>query len=197
MAWIKALLTWLLGPIEVESYDPHIDPEILVKAPEPIVEVKAPPDPVLSPRERLYQVAYDSLGKDMRADKSVPKELGCATSMSKVLQLAGVKELPTKGIPGTAKLYEWLSKSKQFTRITSGDVRPGMIICYPTGYDDPAVPGLPVLANGHVFIKGKYQLLSNNSATGLWDNHWESMAKADAYYTKYGGIPRYVFDFVG
>lgn len=195
IAWLSKVLKWEAQlPPEVPQ-----KPETAPASPVPPVVVEStvtkPKTSPMTNQERLYSVAYASLGKDMRADKSVPIELGCASSMSGVLKLAGVKTLPAKGIPGTAQLFSWLKLSPQFSQIKTPGV--GDIVIYPTGYDDPQIPGLPKLQNGHVFVKGKFQLLSNNSATGKWDNHWDSLEKADAYYTRYGGIPRYSFQYVG
>jgi len=162
-------------------------PETLTDAEEPKVVVVPPDEPTEAPK-RLYDVAYASLGKKLGLDKSVPKDVNCANALSHVLILAGVKGLPVKGIAGTAALYEWLKKSKDFVEVQTPGT--GDIICYPTGY------GKPTISNGHIFIKGKYQLMSNNSKSGLWDNHWKSLAEADAYYTQKGGIPRFCFRLI-
>jgi hypothetical protein len=169
-------------------------PKLPVEPPTP-VEVTPMPQPPKTNAQRLYDSAYASLGKRMGLDTRIPKDVNCANAATHVMILAGVKGLPAKGIPGTANLYEWLKKSKDFAEVRTPGV--GDIVIYPTGYDAPDIPGKPSLSNGHVFIKGKWQLLSNNSFSGLWDNHWNSLEKADTYYTKQGGIPRYSFRWKG
>ncbi|MCR2833467.1 hypothetical protein [Parerythrobacter lacustris] len=154
--------------------------EVVASEPKPI-----PP----SPREVLYQVAFTSLGRRMGLDTNIPKEVNCANAITHVMTLAGVKGLPGKGIPGTSTLYDWLRKSVEFEKAAAPQF--GDIIIYPTGMGNGEV------RNGHVFIAGKHQLMSNNSATGRWDNHWENLAEADAFYTKKGGIPRFCFRWIG
>lgn len=199
MAWLTNLLRWLFRRETVISeheivYMPlEPIPEASKQPPVTVIELEpeiVPPKPK-TPSERLYDVAFESMGKRMGLDRTVPIELNCANALSHVLILAGVKGLPKKGIAGTANLYEWLKKSKDFKQIKVPEV--GSIVIYPTGYDAPEIPGMPSLSNGHVFIKGKFQMLSNNSKNGRWDNLWKSLDAADTYYTKLGGIARYCF----
>lgn len=204
---MEALISFaaLIGAVIVAMFavkpKPEEAPEPVPEAPKQPVEppkevVVAPmPQPVKTNAQRLYDTAYESLGKRMGLDKTVPKDVNCANAATHVMILAGVPGLPKKGIAGTANLYEWLSTSPAFSQRKTPGV--GDIVIYPTGYDAPEIPGMPTLSNGHVFIKGKYQLMSNNSSTGLWDNNWNSLEKADEYYTKKGGIPRYSFHWKG
>lgn len=165
-------------------------------APAPVEPPQKPlrADPADLNRERLYAVAYGSLGRRMGLDVKIPKEVNCANAITHVMSLAGVQGLPAKGIPGTTTLYDWLRKRPEFREVF--EAKYGDILIYPTGMDAPEIPGRPSLKHGHVFIVGKYQLMSNNSQTGLWDYHWPSLQAADDHYRIKGGLPRFIFRFV-
>lgn len=191
MAWIERIITFLSRLLGWDTDIDHVEaPKQPVVAtstpavPKPTEPVK-PPVQVKTKREKLYDLAVSCLGKRMGLDKSVPIELNCANALSHVLILAGVKGLPPKGIAGTANLYAWLKKSKEFELVSTPLL--GDVLCYPTGFGNGKV------SNGHVFIMGKKNPMSNNSATGKWDAHWDSLKEADDYYTKKGAIPRFTF----
>lgn len=146
------------------------------------------PMPTKSNREKLYDAAYASLGIHRGRDTSVDKSVNCANALTDVMIRAGVPGLPPKGIASTASLYAWLLRSKDFEKM--GEPEAGDICIYPTGYGNGSI-------RGHAFVKGKFQMMSNNSETGLWDNQWDSLEAADRYYTGHGGIPRSTFRWIG
>ena len=167
-----------VGPMKSDPEDPKTPPE----TPHTSETV-----PSITNREKLYQVAYSCLGKHMGLTSGIDKSVNCANALSHVLILAGVNGLPQKGIPGTAELYGWLLRSKQFDKMA--EPLPGDILIYPTGYGNGSV-------RGHAFVVGKRNPMSNNSNTGLWDAHWDSVSEADEFYSKKGGIPRSVFRYI-
>lgn len=211
LPWALALFTGLYAALRAPR--PPSEPSILtpdqnpttthetgVKPAPPAATTTAPtvPEsekpPSISNREKLYATAFASLGKRMGLGTSIPKSVNCANAITHVMKIAGVKGLPATGIPGTAALHAWLKKRAEFVEVKSP--RFGDIIIYPTGSDAADVPGSAKIPNGHVFVAGKHQLMSNNSKTGKWDNHWESLAAADAYYKKQGGLARHIYRWV-
>ena len=62
------------------------------------------------------------------------------------------------------------------------ELLPGDICAYATG------TGNGKLSNGHIFVVGKNQWMSNNSEKDReWDTHWTA-ERAKAYYEDYGGF---------
>lgn len=137
--------------------------------------------------QKLYSAAAASMGKHMTLDQTVPADVGCAEAVSAILRLAGVPGVPPGGIPGTAQLNGWLSGSDLFVSVASP--LPGDVIISPTGY-----PGA-TLAHGHTGIVMNSGICSNNSATGLWDEHWTLPAWRDYYGTK-GKLPVYFYRYI-
>lgn len=133
--------------------------------------------------ERLIASAYAC--KDTNQHGQVEQSLGCAESVSNVID----NVIPFKGSPSTAELFNILNNSKQFTRVKN--IEPGVIILSPTGlnklFNNPDIP------NGHVGIVGfNNDILSNNSATGLFDIHYT----IDSWIKRYrvqGGYKIYLF----
>lgn len=164
---------------------------------EPLQEPpQAPTSPVLpevkeipmKPQELLLDAAQNSLGKRMIITPGVPNLLGCASSLSGVLDAAGYKCLPKNGIAGTAALCAFMKKSNDFEEIDA--LEPGAILIYPSGQ-----PGA-VLEHGHVWvIEDEHTFYSNNSETGLWDNVW-NWKRAHDYYHVYGKLNGYFFRLI-
>lgn len=138
------------------------------------IPLEAPTKPVeKSNREKLYDVAYSCLGKDMAP---LNDTLGCAEALSHVLLKAGVPDLH-KPYLSSYELDRWLRT--HFKEVL--EPLPGDIISSPTGTGNG-------LIRGHVGIVGKQSIMSNNSLSGKWDYHW-TMQKWLDYYEKYGKIP--------
>lgn len=111
--------------------------------------------------QKIYDISKSLLKKHLTLDESVPKNVGCAQALSYVLKQCGYP-IPKGGISGTYTLWQWLKV--HFTEVEAG--KPGDIIINATG------TGLST-RRGHVGVVGKYQIMSNNSITGLWDTAWE------------------------
>lgn len=84
----------------------------------------------------------------------------------------------------TRALKDWMLKDKRFTRVDTH--LPGDVLVYSTG------EGNGKISNGHCFVVGKKDWMSNNSFTGLWDANFTE-AKARDYYEKKGGFTPYFF----
>lgn len=123
---------------------------------------------------KIYNVAKECLGTHITLDDNVPHELGCAEAISYILKQTELfATLPATGFPGTAALADWLTSNPLFEEVE--EPIPGDIVVYPTGSSSIDSP------HGHVFICGKYGLLSNDSATGLFLEVWD-IKKATEYY---------------
>lgn len=152
--------------------------EALPEAPELPVAETSP-----THQEQLYQHAKSLLGKNLTLDDSIPWMVGCAQAVSYVLATLPIPGIPKKGISGTALLLKYLRESKHFEQVDTYE--PGNIIINPTGFGNGKI-------RGHVGICGIYQIMSNNSETGLWDTQW-TIARWTDYYEKYGGITTLYF----
>jgi len=163
---VAQLIMWIINLFRGKQEDvPSTDnqTDIVLEAPDlPVVE---------SNREKLYKYAYSKLGVDMAPTQD---SLGCAESLSYILKGSGLTNL-TGIFIGTYQLNEWLSKNLE--KVT--EPLPGDIIMSETGSGR---------IRGHCGIVGKHKIMSNNSASFLWDDHW-SLAKWKEYYGQYGGLP--------
>lgn len=134
-----------------------------------------------TPSDKIYNRAVAMIGTDASPSDIAPDELGCAESVSTILN-GLYPDFPI--ITGTATLYETISKRKDFVRLTKPER--GCLIIYPTGYGNGG------LKNGHIFIYGDdnhlYSNNSNSKPKGLWDDHW-TLAEARTYYQGKGGYP--------
>lgn len=137
--------------------------------------------------QSIYNAAAASIGKHMTLNDAVPPDVGCAEAVSAILRLAGVSGLPPTGIAGTAQLNTWFSDSNYFVSVSTS--LPGDIIISPTGY-----PGA-TLEHGHTGIVMKQGICSNNSATGLWDEHW-TLPAWQSYYGTQGKLPIYFYRYI-
>lgn len=135
-------------------------------------------------RVRLYLTALTFLGKDASPQDEANDELGCADSVSKVIQASFPDAI--RGSVSTSDLYNQLKASKQFDRVL--DFRAGDVIISPTGYGKTGK-----ISNGHVGIVGENEeIMSNSSSTGLWTTNY-TLASWVARFRKLGGYPIFVF----
>lgn len=112
-------------------------------------------------REKLYEVAYSFLGKDASPKDLAPDDLACAESVNAVYKAAFGHEIG--GGVSTTQMYRALKNSDEFLEVDAPLF--GDIVISPTGY-------VRSVAVGHVGIVGKWQIMSNNSATGRWEAHY-------------------------
>lgn len=137
-------------------------------------------------KEKLYQTAKGFLGTDASPNDVAPDELGCAESVSRIVQQA----FPTLRFPlflGTRFLYAHLFEDGNFRRVETPEY--GDIIISPTGM------GNGKLSSGHTGIVGKYGVLSNDSRSGLFLENY-SIASWKLYFHGRGGFPTYFFRIV-
>ena len=127
---------------------------------------------------KLKEITLASLGKDL--SKKAPNEVGCADSLSTVLQ--GVfKDFPR--FLSTSALKSHLDADKRFLRC---EAEPWTVIVSPT-------VGKNI---GHTGVYGKDGVIySNNSKTGLWSSHW-TLDKWIAYYRTKKGLKVYFYKIV-
>ena len=176
-------------PEEAMEPEPIQEAQKAQKAPELPQEPTKPVEPPPMPnQEKLYQQAKLSLGRRMIIDPSVPNLLGCASSMSGVLKAAGYTGLPKLGIAGTAALYQHFRTSPDFEE--ANIYQRGLILIYPSGQKGA------MLDHGHVFVCGDYGLMSNNSETGKWSQHW-TYPEAEKYYHTQGKLKGTFFRWKG
>ena len=120
-----------------------------------------PPVSQLNAKEAIYTVAKANLGKHLTLDNSVANEFGCAECVMKLLSLAGILGIPSKGIEGTIELLSWLLASPQFTEVNT--LQPGDIIISNSQVDATGT----ITIHGHTGIGGNFGILSNDSENGL------------------------------
>jgi hypothetical protein len=128
----------------------------------------------------LYDVAYSLLGKHLTLDNTVDKNVGCGQAVSYVLKKYGCL-IPNKGLAGTSSLNDWLRVNA--TEVGKPDV--GCIIVSVTGTGNES-------RRGHIGVVGKWQIMSNNSITGLWDTQW-TMDEWIQYYETEGGLDTHYY----
>lgn len=109
----------------------------------------------------LYRTSKQCLGKDMAI---IHDSLGCAEALNAVVELAIGKSIG--GGPSTWLLNEALKKDKRFKQVLTPEK--GDIIISATGCGNTAK-----IKHGHVGIMSDdNKIMSNNSDTGLWTEHW-------------------------
>lgn len=133
-------------------------------------------------RIHLYETAYQAIGTDASPNDSAPDELGCAESLSKVIQKA-FPELNFPTVLSTRVLYWNLIQSPSFMLETTPQY--GDIIISPTGTGNGRVIG-------HCGIVGKTWIMSNDSRTGTWEANFTPDGWK-RYYEIKGGIPTHYF----
>lgn len=141
----------------------------------PIVETKA-----ISPSE-IYEAAKSLLGQKIYddLDPSIPKEVGCVQSVSRVLQVAGF-DVPATGLKTVNALIDWLlSHGFKEDRIpTVGSI----ITAHRPDKSDPAF--------AHCGIVLKFGIASNDSANGHFAENY-SVSGWERAFVIHGSQTRY------
>jgi peptidoglycan hydrolase-like protein with peptidoglycan-binding domain len=136
-------------------------------------------------RRRIYRTALSFIGRDASPSDLAPDEVGCADSVSAVLQTALGSEMGIDYTISTALLYKELMASKAYTMVQTPQA--GDILVSPTGLGNGG------LSNGHTGIWGENGLImSNSSATGNFMQNYN----ADTWKARYvalGGFPMCTF----
>lgn len=136
-------------------------------------------------QKKLYDTAYSFLGSDASPADFAPDELGCAESMSRVLQKA-FPDIQFPTLLSTRDLYDYFTASPSFNKATEEDF--GLIILSVTGMGNGNV------TNGHVGVMGKYAsfdgtpwIMSNDSRTGTWEASL-TLDQWNRHYRSRGGM---------
>lgn len=136
--------------------------------------------------KKIYEIAKSLMGQHITLDQSVPLDLGCAEAVSYILKSAGIP-MPEKGIAGTAEMYAWLRDSGYFEM--KDELAPGRIIISPSD-----APGA-LLPHGHVGVVALYGVLSNDSVTGLFNEHM-TIASWHEFFALRAHFPVYYFECI-
>ena len=135
--------------------------------------------------ELLYRTALSFIGTDPTPRNEVDNDVACAASLNAIHTKAFGE--PIGGGASTYWLYFALKNHKKFTEVTEpkkGDV----ILCY-TGQPGSGQNGVLRGHTGIVSTNG--QIMSNTSATGLWQANynlfswtyrWGTLGKYKIYY---------------
>jgi hypothetical protein len=141
-------------------------------------------------RNKLYDTAYEAIGKDVSPQDLAPDEYACCESMSKILQKA-FPELNIGTILSTRDLYWYFINSASFQAVS--DPLYGDIVLSVTG------AGNGRISNGHVGVYGKNAsydgsnwIMSNDSRTGEWTPNF-TLKNWINYYEKRGGMQTHFF----
>lgn len=138
---------------------------------------------------KIYATALRFLGTDASPNDLAPDELGCADTVSAILQVALGKDMAINYTVSTAQLYRELSQSKAYMRVQ--EPLPGDILVSPTGY------GNGNLSNGHTGIWGEMEgahrvIMSNNSSKGVFEKNFTDLSWRSRYVAN-GGFPMATF----
>lgn len=134
----------------------------------------------LTNRERVYQVAKDSLGKNLCENRI----LGCMESVNAVVS-AAVGQSVGGGASTWLGYQALLNNPNRFMKVDKP--LPGDIIMSPSG-----TSSIPDNVHGHTGIVGIYGVLSNSSSTGLFEEKYTLQSWLDFFCTQ-EGFPVYYF----
>lgn len=132
---------------------------------------------------RLYLQAKASIGTSLVPQGDDP-ELGCAISVNELHSACFGFQIG--GGQSTILLLDALIHSAFFKEVT--DPLPGDVLVSATGTS--SIKNTPI-PNGHTGIVGFYGIMSNNSSTGLWDEHYTMDTWKARYVTQGGYQMRY------
>lgn len=152
-----------------------------------IVEPEPTPQPIPKTKGQiLYEAAVRCTGKDMSPDDLAPDSLACVDSLNGVFNVAFGEPIQ-KGIVSTLALLEVMRTDPRFKEISVPEL--GCIVIAATG----TAPDKK--SHGHTGIWGHFDVMSNDSDTGLWrDNYTQSAFIKLFHYTL--GFPLHYFRVV-
>lgn len=131
----------------------------------------------------IFETAKRYLGLDASPNDLAPDELGCAETVSTLINLAGY-EMPF--LVSTAELYTYFIHDNKWVKVTSPLA--GDIVISPTG-----MGGQNGISHGHTGIVGSASvIMSNSSATGTFEPNYTISSWTTRYKIK-GGFPIYYF----
>lgn len=146
----------------------------------PVIEA-----PMVTNSMKLYETAKASLGKDMSPENKAPNSLACMESMDGVYLAAFGEHLldPDERL-STQLGYQAMLKDGRLEPISAPEG--GCIVICPTGYSSIGT------SHGHTGVWGEYDVMSNDSNTGLWSDNYTH----DAWYNLFQktlGFPVFYF----
>ena len=175
---------WFKASVQVEL--PSTPPELPQELPIPAIfipevrEVPIPPEPPkiqpISPSEHFYNICKANLGVKLVSDEN--KELGCARAISTLRKKAFGNNEPFSD--GTWALQEELKSNGNYSELNAPEK--GAIIISATGTGNGTLP------HGHVGVCGIHGIMSNDSATGQWEQNY-SYIGWESHFGKVGGFP--------
>lgn len=131
----------------------------------------------LTRRKLIYQTALDTLGVDASPNDLAPDELGCAESVTNILN----RTVGTRIITGTWTLNQYFLGSDDWETVY--DPQPGDIVISPTGEGGKGKVG-------HTGIVGQNGIImSNSSYTGKWSANYT----VDSWREYYKTFPTYFY----
>lgn len=161
------------------DYIPPVAPET-----EPQEPLPTKPVPMTN-SEKLYNVAFTCIGKDMSPLDVAPDSLGCAESLNGVYFKAFGERLGTgAALTSTKALYESMLKDERLEQVTLPEK--GVMVLSPSGYSDKGAK------HGHCGIWGNFDVMSNDSNSGLWMSNYTHEAW-DNVFVKTLGFPTFYF----
>jgi hypothetical protein len=129
-------------------------------------------------KQKLYIAGYDHIGYDLSPTQS---RLGCSETVSSLINLAYNAGI---NYAGTYELWQYLKDSPKWEEC---NYEVGAVIISPSRTNTNSR-----VVHGHVGVCGIYQIMSNNSNTGLLDTYW-TRQKWEDYFGEYGGFPIYYY----
>lgn len=128
----------------------------------------------MTPEQNLYNVARKDLGLSLydKLNPNIPEEEGCAETVSFILKQAGYV-VPLDGIPTVNGLIGWMLANGF---IEQSQNAAGYIIAAHNANHS-------ITTFAHIGICLKYGIGSNNSNTGIFDEHYTY----NSWYLYFGG----------
>lgn len=169
-------------------------PQQIVPAPPEATDLPQEPSlpidkPTMTNQEKLYQVAKESLGKDMSPQDLAPDSLACMESVNGVYLAAfGEELLPMSARLSTEAGYQAMVQDSRLEKTATPT--PGCIVISPTGYSSKGSQ------HGHTGIWGNFDVMSNDSNSGRWTDNYTH----DAWYKVFHdtlGFPVFFFNIKG
>lgn len=138
-------------------------------------------------KKLIVAIAKDHLGKDASPIDRVSDEVGCAESVTEILN----KAITFPIITGTWTLNDYLQRDRRFSPAETPE--PGDVIISPTG---TSKKGKKAPFVGHTGIMGENGVIyNNNSYTGKWLATY-TLETWKQRYAHEGGYPVYIYRLI-
>lgn len=182
---VLGIIAAVAGAISYALWKTYYKPQEPVEDP-PLEEPEPPPmNEQTETGKQLYAKSKSFLGTEPTPKDEIPDVVACVSNLQVIFfKTTGRYIGQGAALYSTKALKEWMLQDKNFTRVD--DPLPGDILVYATG------EGNGMVSNGHCFVVGNKDYMSNNSFTGLWSADY-TRETAAAYYEKKGGFTPYFF----